>query len=760
MLWRMSSEPIFRPGASKQEVVDRLHRHIGIREEALGPGSKERKSTFLAVASTLEISVPQGARKPEIASSICNYLGGTWDETCESAGDTVTLSGLNRLLELVELHFVRQEPLRPRSGKSEEAMNELDVDVDLLEKDVDEELELAIAEQISQLSQATLTPNEFGPPTAAVDPEDVDLRSQSWMTHLASVQGWLHLSRDLSLKDPDGFLVTLSEGLGCEDVSALIEVRDGRKQFNNAGLNRLSGALAQALRLQEDFLADSEADGGTLASATGRWILAWEEAEAEDEDDASGPVTAKAETWPINEFSDRAIRGKLNLSPSYQRADVWSTNESQMLIESILRGIPLPSVIILKKDGDAPYEVVDGKQRLTSILRFIGKHPRALEIVRNADELHPDEEFLELFENNYPKFRQKWKNFMPEPLTAAKERENYFPFRLRTGTTPLKGDLQALQGRYYTDIKNFQLKIADSTTEVRELFESVTEYKVPIIAYSKATRRQIHEVFKLYNKAGKHLNAEEIRNAVFNEVHLMRALMVVSGDIGEQNRISTMTEVAPFLTENWTELQVISPMLDDFGFGTARYKRCKVLSWLASMLFVDSIHDGRPRSLSTARQIDFLLERIETNSQDPMRKTDKITDALLLILRGMEAHAAVGEAFAPVFRDTKAGAKWQELQLVASLLGVCLAAVVLGDQTESTLIDVTAELYDKTNSESWKRPDKTQTNRQWEYIARIALQIMDIMGVDHNEASQGLEERFGFTCIPTLQNVVSNATIN
>ena len=87
-----------------------------------------------------------------------------------------------------------------------------------------------------------------------------------------------------------------------------------------------------------------EADGASRASATGLWRERWEE--ESDDQEGSDPVSAKADTWPINEFSDRARKGRLNLSPSYQRGDVWPTSDAQLLIESILRGIPLPSVII------------------------------------------------------------------------------------------------------------------------------------------------------------------------------------------------------------------------------------------------------------------------------------------------------------------------------------------------------------------------------------------------------------------------------
>jgi hypothetical protein len=614
------------------------------------------------------------------------------------------------------------------------------------------EVEFAIAEQIALLSQATEAPLEIEPTGRALDQDEVDFGSPAWMSCLAEVQGWLSLPEDLKLDDPHRFLHALARGLGFEDSSAVDSIGD-LPRLTAAGLDRLSRRLQRAVQLQAEFLADLDADGGSQASATGQWREAWEEEEEAEEEEGSGPVSAKADIWPINDFSDRASRGRLNLSPSYQRGDVWPTSDAQILIESILRGIPLPSVILLKPEAtDAQYEVVDGKQRLNSILRFIGKHPRALDIVKAADDAHPDAEFAELFENDYPKFRRKWKNLVGQQLTAAQERANYFPFKLRTGAKPLQGELSGLQGKYYTQIKEARLRIADDEVEVRDLFERVTGYKIPLIEYSKATRRQIHEVFNLYNKQGKHLNAEEIRNALYHDVELMRALIVASGDNDD------VDAVAPFLRPEWDELGRISQILDDYGFGTARYRRTKILSWLASMLLVDSMEEsGKPKRLSTARHIDSLLQRIENREKDPLRSEDTILDAFRVLLQGMDSHSAIAEAWAPRFRDTKSGSKWQELQLVASVLGVTIAAASLSDETADRLAAAAPDLFVKTSSDEWQRPSKTQTASQWAYIAKIAIWVVEALDVDPEQASATLEKRFGFTCVPTLRAVIADA---
>jgi hypothetical protein len=621
-----------------------------------------------------------------------------------------------------------------------------------MEQDAEDraEAEGAIAEQIVALSQATETPTEFEPTGRTFDLDDVDFSSPTWITCLADVQGWLRLPQELSLDDENQFLGTLAQGLEFEELDDAIESANGRPRLTALALDRLNARLQRAVQLQEAFDADSETDGSSRASATSRWIDAWDE--VIDEEEGTEPVSAKATTWPINEFSDRASRNKLNLSPSYQRGDVWPTSDAQMLIESILRGIPLPSVIILKPEGaGAPYEVVDGKQRLTTILRFIGKHPLAVARIREA-EASTGKEFRFLFETNYPAFRKKWKNVVGEDLSSAREREYYFPFKLRSGSNALKGELAALRGKYYTQIKEARVRIADEEMEVSDLFERVTEYKIPLIEYSKATRVQIHEVFNLYNKQGKHLNAEEIRNALYHDVKFMRGLLVASGDN------SDVAAVAPFLAPEWDELSQIGDILFRYGVGTARYRRTKVLSWLASMLLFDSRDSaGVAKRLSTASHINGFLARIEGDARDPLRNDAKIRDAFGLLLEGMFSHSAIKDAWAPQFRDTKTGAKWQELQLIASLLGVTIAAASLGDDTADVLESIAPELREKTGSSAWKRPPKTQTASQWEYIARIATEIVDVLGVDLEQASARLVERFGYSCVPTLRSALAGS---
>ncbi len=93
----------FLPARNKLEAVVRISNLTNSGPEVLGPGSKERKSVFENLAIGLQISFENSETKQSLAKLIAKSLGAKWDSTCESIGQTVTLIGLNRLLEAAEL---------------------------------------------------------------------------------------------------------------------------------------------------------------------------------------------------------------------------------------------------------------------------------------------------------------------------------------------------------------------------------------------------------------------------------------------------------------------------------------------------------------------------------------------------------------------------------------------------------------------------------------------------------------------------------
>lgn len=66
----------------------------------------------------------------------------------------------------------------------------------------------------------------------------------------------------------------------------------------------------------------------------------------------------------------------VHLSPNFQRRDAWSLEKKSRFIESLILGLPVPPIILAEqKRSRGKFLVIDGKQRLLSIMQFWGKLP-------------------------------------------------------------------------------------------------------------------------------------------------------------------------------------------------------------------------------------------------------------------------------------------------------------------------------------------------------------------------------------------------
>lgn len=74
--------------------------------------------------------------------------------------------------------------------------------------------------------------------------------------------------------------------------------------------------------------------------------------------------------WTIKDLYTNYKSGNLDLSPPYQRNFIWSTEDQQTLIDSIIKNIPIPNFFILETNSNQ-YEMVDGQQRSRTIINFI-----------------------------------------------------------------------------------------------------------------------------------------------------------------------------------------------------------------------------------------------------------------------------------------------------------------------------------------------------------------------------------------------------
>jgi hypothetical protein len=84
------------------------------------------------------------------------------------------------------------------------------------------------------------------------------------------------------------------------------------------------------------------------------------------------PVSSQPYDWTISTLREKYERGQVDLQPHYQREYVWELKPElpSRLVESLLLEIPVPPIYFGKMPGGR-LEVIDGQQRLTTLIRFV-----------------------------------------------------------------------------------------------------------------------------------------------------------------------------------------------------------------------------------------------------------------------------------------------------------------------------------------------------------------------------------------------------
>lgn len=107
-------------------------------------------------------------------------------------------------------------------------------------------------------------------------------------------------------------------------------------------------------------------------------------------------VKTDAYQMSIGEIVGMYDNHEIVIDPEFQRLFRWDISQKSKLIESILLGIPLPSIFVFEKE-DGNWELIDGLQRISTILEFMGKlcspdgglePPSILEATKYLPSLH------------------------------------------------------------------------------------------------------------------------------------------------------------------------------------------------------------------------------------------------------------------------------------------------------------------------------------------------------------------------------------
>ncbi|MHB1079680.1 MAG: GmrSD restriction endonuclease domain-containing protein [Prosthecobacter sp.] len=86
---------------------------------------------------------------------------------------------------------------------------------------------------------------------------------------------------------------------------------------------------------------------------------------------AQRQVKTDAYQMSVGEIVNMYKEGELVINPDFQRLFRWEVGQKSKLIESILLGIPVPSIFVFEKE-DSKWELIDGLQRISTLLEFMG----------------------------------------------------------------------------------------------------------------------------------------------------------------------------------------------------------------------------------------------------------------------------------------------------------------------------------------------------------------------------------------------------
>ena len=84
-------------------------------------------------------------------------------------------------------------------------------------------------------------------------------------------------------------------------------------------------------------------------------------------------IHVEGSSQTISWFKDRLAENRLVFKPPFQRNPVWLAKHKAYLIDTVLRGLPVPEVYLQKEtdaQGDTTISIVDGQQRIRTFLEF------------------------------------------------------------------------------------------------------------------------------------------------------------------------------------------------------------------------------------------------------------------------------------------------------------------------------------------------------------------------------------------------------
>src|SRR4028118_1637334 len=90
--------------------------------------------------------------------------------------------------------------------------------------------------------------------------------------------------------------------------------------------------------------------------------------------DEISEIIVAGNDWTTATILAQLLSDNIQLNPRFQRRDAWNITRKSRFIESIILGFPIPQIVLASNEKQrGKFIVLDGKQRLLTILQFYGR---------------------------------------------------------------------------------------------------------------------------------------------------------------------------------------------------------------------------------------------------------------------------------------------------------------------------------------------------------------------------------------------------
>jgi hypothetical protein len=139
----------------------------------------------------------------------------------------------------------------------------------------------------------------------------------------------------------------------------------------------------------------SQRNKGAKRRVTDRIPVAWDSELSSELEKHRRQVSYDSYDILIRQLVDLVAEKSIDIAPEYQRQFVWNDESQSKLIESIFLGIPIPS-LFMATNRDSTWEVIDGVQRISTVIRFCGSKDQLTLIGRDHLKIKGLEKLLSL----------------------------------------------------------------------------------------------------------------------------------------------------------------------------------------------------------------------------------------------------------------------------------------------------------------------------------------------------------------------------